>query len=165
MKTVLFVCAGNTCRSPMAEAIFNDKLTDYPKLEALDFHAESAGTFASDGAPMAKEAIQALKALNVEPERKHRSQSFSAALAEEAILILGVQEMIVEEILALAPQVEDRTHTLCGYGVYVDGLVGSEQYDIEDPYRESQEVYLECAQQLERAVEKVLLRLEKEWTE
>lgn len=148
----------------MAEAIFNDKLRDYPKLQALGFHADSAGTFASDGAPIATEATHALKTLGIESERRHRSQSFSAAIAEEAILILGVQEMIVEEILALAPQVEDRTHTLCGYGVYVNGLVGGEQYDIADPYRESQEIYLECAEQLERAVEKVLLRLDKEWS-
>ncbi len=54
LKTVLFVCSGNTCRSPMAEAIFNDALDDRPRLRALGARAISAGTFACEGAEMAK---------------------------------------------------------------------------------------------------------------
>ena len=162
MNTVLFVCSGNTCRSPMAEAIFNDLIDDHPRLCEKGFQARSAGTFAIDGAPMTQKALDALDAIGIEVDHRHKARSFSAEIADEAALILGVQEMVVEEILALAPQVEDRTHTLRGYGEYVDGLVGNEQYDIEDPYRESAEVYIESAKQIKAAVEKVLERLEKE---
>lgn len=149
----------------MAEAIFNDLIDDHPRLRDKGFRARSAGTFAINGAPMTQEAIDALEAIGIEMDHRHKARSFSAEIANEATLILGVQEMILEEILALAPQVEDHAHTLRGYGEHVDGLVGNEQYDIEDPYRESAEVYIESAKQIKEAVKKVMARMEKEQEE
>ena len=55
MKKVLFVCTGNTCRSNMAEAIFN-KMTE--EKEYLDMVAESAGIEATNGMPANDKAIE-----------------------------------------------------------------------------------------------------------
>ncbi len=166
MKTVLFVCSGNTCRSPMAEAIFNDAIDDHPRLEALDVRAESAGTFACEGAQMAENAEEALEEMGVRlPFFKHRAVCFNAEVAEEADLILAMQEQHLEEILALAPEAEGKTHTLKGYAHGVDGYTGTDEYDIDDPFRQPLEVYLECAQDIRAQIELVMQRLEREWAE
>jgi protein-tyrosine phosphatase len=58
VKKVLFVCTANTCRSPMAQAIFDALAED----EGLPFWAESAGTEAPEEAAMAENAVATLEA-------------------------------------------------------------------------------------------------------
>ena len=57
MKKVLFVCTANICRSPMAAALFNAPAED----RSLPFRAESAGTAALEGTPMAENTLAALE--------------------------------------------------------------------------------------------------------
>ena len=166
MKTVLFVCSGNTCRSPIAEAIFNDAIDDHPRLETLGVRAASAGTFACEGAEMAENAEEALEEMGIRlPFFKHKAVCFNAEVAEEADLILAMQEQHLEEICALAPEAEEKVHTLKGYAHGVDGYTGSEEYDIEDPFRQPLEVYLECAQDIKEQIQLVMERIEREWAQ
>jgi protein-tyrosine-phosphatase len=164
LKSVLFVCSGNTCRSPMAETIFGELADDHPRLQDLDIHVESAGTFACEGAEMTPYAVEALEELGFKAHR-HKAQALTAELAEEADLILAMQDQHLEEICAIAPEAEDKVHTLKGYAHHQDGYIGGEQYDIEDPFREPLDVYIECAQELKENIQLLLERLEKEWAE
>lgn len=145
----------------MAEAIFNDMVEDYPRLRELEVKATSAGTYAADGAPMAEQAKQVLNEMGITP--RHRATRFSSELANEADLILTMQEQHLEEVDALAPETEGRAHTLLGFAQGVDGNTGGNQYDVEDPFHQPVEVYRECAAELKAAITKVLERLEKEW--
>lgn len=162
MKTVLFVCSGNTCRSPMAEAMFNDMVDDYPRLRELEVRAKSAGTYAADGAPMAEQAESVLGEMGIDLP-KHRSARFTSDLAKEADLILTMQEQHLEEVDALVPEAEERSHTLLGYSQGVDGYTGSSEFDVEDPFHQPVEVYRECAEELREAIKAVLERLNREW--
>lgn len=56
MKRVMFVCTGNTCRSPMAAALFNR----YAREKGLDAAADSAGLAAMEGAPASAHAVAAM---------------------------------------------------------------------------------------------------------
>ncbi|HBT64388.1 MAG TPA: hypothetical protein DEB10_07000, partial [Ruminococcaceae bacterium] len=83
---ILFVCTGNTCRSPMAAALMRRELD---KRGRLDIMIESAG-LAAFGEPANPNAVQAVSELDekyAQPLRQHRSRSVSAHLLEQADLI------------------------------------------------------------------------------
>jgi len=79
-RTILFVCTGNTCRSPMAEAIARDLLL---RSGDTTVKVASAGVAASEGAPMTPEARQALVEMGVDPGR-HRSRGVNEALLAQS---------------------------------------------------------------------------------
>ena len=86
MKKVLFVCTANVCRSPMAQELFNALAHD----GALPFRAESAGTAALEGRPMAQNALAALKEAGIYPEETHSTRRVSASMIEGAELVLAM---------------------------------------------------------------------------
>ncbi|HZV36291.1 MAG TPA: low molecular weight phosphotyrosine protein phosphatase, partial [Verrucomicrobiae bacterium] len=61
MKTVLFVCTGNVCRSPMAEGIFRHAMKGRRDIQVL-----SAGIGAMDGQPASPYAVQAVRELGID---------------------------------------------------------------------------------------------------
>ncbi len=153
---VLFVCAGNTCRSPMAEEIADD-IGD--RSSSLEF--KSAGTFACEGDSASQEAIEVMKEIGLDIE-KHKSTQFSKELAEWADIILAMEAKHIEEMEAMAPDEKEKMHTLLGFAQGVEGYPGEEGYDILDPYKEPIEDYRKTRDQIKEAVEKVIKRLENE---
>ena len=161
MRSVLFVCSGNTCRSPMAEAIMADLIEDHPTLGGLE--VRSAGTFACEGARMSEYAEKALQELGIKP-RRHRASPLTPELLDNSDLILTMQEQHLEEINALSPDSQDKAHTLKGYVEGVSGFDASGDYDIPDPYFQPLEVYVECAQDLKSCIELLIKKLEHQAT-
>lgn len=153
---VLFVCTGNTCRSPMAEEIADD-IGD----RSSNLKFKSAGTFACEGDDATAESIEVMDEIDLDIER-HKANQFNKDLAEWADVILAMEAKHIEEMEAMAPDAEDKMHTLLGFATGVDGYPGGESYDILDPYREPIEDYRDTRDQIKEAVEKVVERLEKE---
>jgi protein-tyrosine phosphatase len=85
MKSVLFVCTGNTCRSPLAEALL--------RLEAgrrdVDIEASSAGTFAATGSPASPQSVLAAGRRGADLS-SHRSRGLDPALLSRADLVLAM---------------------------------------------------------------------------
>ncbi len=154
---VLFVCTGNTCRSPMAEELADDAAGRSTHLKDMAF--KSAGTFACEGESATPEAIEVMEELDLDIN-KHEAQQFDRQLAEWADLILAMEARHIEEMEAMAPDEESKMHTLLGYAAGVDGYPGENAYDIMDPYREPLEEYRAARDQIAEAVNRALKRIE-----
>ena len=87
MKKVLFVCTGNTCRSPMAEVIFNS----FAEEKKLDWRAESAGVAAVGDRPASPNAIRAVEELGLDLNR-HRTRFLPTVDLNEYALFVGLNE-------------------------------------------------------------------------
>lgn len=141
---VLFVCTGNTCRSPMAAALFNKIAVE----RNLDVRIESAGLFAHDGDPASTEAIIAMKKYGIDL-LGHHAQTINTELLEKSDLILT---MTAAHKMVIEPSAQGKTYTLCEYA----GMDG----DIPDPYGGDVAEYEECADKIYKALLKAADRLE-----
>lgn len=105
---VLFVCTGNTCRSPMAEGALRALLE---KTHAGKFEVISAGTAAAAGFPATMYAIQAAKVWEVDISG-HLSQPLSTALIDRADLILVMTTQHYDEVIRLRRDAAGKTFLL-----------------------------------------------------
>ena len=106
MKTILFVCTGNICRSPMAEGLFRHAVA-----RRGDYRVVSAGIGAIDGQPPSLHAIRAMKELGLDISQQ-RSRMLTANLVREADLIFGMTHNHVDSVLLLYPFAAEKTFLL-----------------------------------------------------
>lgn len=129
---ILFVCTGNTCRSPMAAYIM-DKIAVENDLDIL---IESAGIFAEGGQPASENAIKAMAEMGIDIT-EHRTQPVTEELIKKSDIILTMTQ---GQKKLLEPLAKDKVYTLLEYS-------GSEG-DISDPYGGDLEEYKETAQEI-----------------
>jgi L-threonylcarbamoyladenylate synthase len=140
----LFVCTGNTCRSPMAEGIFKKYLAqklncNVDELENIGYKVSSAGIMDSAGYPASAEAIAACAAQDIDIGN-HRNQGLTRELIEESDFIFAMEKMHLMRILALVPQAGNRCLLLAG------------DKEIPDPIGQPQKIYDTCAKTITKAV-------------
>lgn len=144
-RLFLFVCSGNTCRSPMAAAIANAEIArrlgiPFDALETVNVRALSAGVSARAGAPLTPEATEVLRSLNV-PVRPHAARSLTLELANEAELIFCMTSAHRKAVIDMLPAVAGKTYCL------------DNEVDVDDPIGKGIAAYVACAQQLQRLVQ------------
>ena len=112
----LFVCSGNTCRSPMAANIGNAEIAarlkiPFEDLESARVQAQSAGLSARTGAPMMPEAQEALQQMNV-PLLPHSARSLTTELAHQVDRIFCMTQAHRSEVIGMFPAAAEKTQCL-----------------------------------------------------
>lgn len=150
-KTVLFVCTGNTCRSPMAEGLFKNMLKDKKDITVL-----SAGTMTFGGMPAAKEAIEILQEENIDIS-EHCSQQLSEKLIDAADIILTMTDSHKRQILSIAPDAESKTFALKKFDDDAD-----DNSNIPDPIGMGKDIYRNCKNEIKNCLGNLILEVLKE---
>ncbi len=147
----LFVCTGNTCRSPMAEWIFRKYLAkklhcDVDHLGKMGYKVASAGTMDTADQPASNEAIAACAAKGIDI-KAHKSRKLASELVEESDFIFVMERAHQKKIAAISPEAANKCVLL------------AENQEIADPIGQSQEVFNYCAELIEKAVQKRISEL------
>ena len=146
---VLFVCTGNSCRSPMAEGILRSRVP--PEL-CRGLVSSSAGTALLDGLPAAPHAVDVMAEHGVDIS-SHLSRGLDAEMAGRADLILAMAAMHVEEIFAAAPGSRERIHLL---SEFADGSSRDVSDPIGEPREEYERVYDVLADMIGRSLPRIV---------
>ena len=146
--TILFVCSGNTCRSPMAEAVTRNLLAaalavPESELEKNGFSVLSAGVFAMPGARASPPAVDAVREFGADLSR-HRSRQLLPELINQADAIYTMSRAHMRAVLAIAPSAAGKISPL------------DPDNDIEDPIGGDVSLYLSLARQMKFLIEKRL---------
>ena len=155
--TILFICTGNTCRSPMAQAMLQEELQQ-ADIGRDQVQVLSAGIFASDGEKAMPQAADAMKERGLSLEN-HRSRRLTPKLINEAHLILGMTEEHKQAVLMMDAAASDRVFSLAEY---VAESEDSQLQDIPDPFGHSARVYRRTADTLHEMLRKLVKRLMEE---
>jgi protein-tyrosine phosphatase len=143
-QSILFVCTGNTCRSPMAEA-FARHLTR--SIEGWTF--ASAGVFAHPGAPASQHSIEVMKEKGIDLTG-HKARLADAALLEQFDWIVPMTEGHQQMLLKTFPLNPERVPTLMQFS-------STGQRDIMDPFGGLPETYRRVRDQIEGALSDLIL--------
>ncbi len=142
--TILFVCTGNFCRSPMAEAILKDLLRQDGK-ESL-YHVRSAGTWTRDGLSASPLALQVMKELGLDIST-HRSHHLTPQDIDGASLIIVMTQDQKEALVVEFPQAREKSYLL--------SEMADDRYDIDDPSgSNSLALHRTCAHEISELLEK-----------
>jgi len=132
---ILFVCTGNICRSPVAEAVARARFA----MDGVRF--SSAGTAAWPGAPASREAISTAGEIGIDVG-VHRSRQLDAAAIRRAVRVYGLSAEHIAAVMALDPVAGSKTELLDPSGDAVP-----------DPYGRSLDVYRASRDQIVQCVE------------
>ena len=155
-RRVLFVCTGNTCRSPMAAALLNDMsrprgICSMGEAQAVDCVATSAGLFAAEGEPIAANAVLALREAGVIATEQndypaHRARVVTGDMVTGADLVVGLSASHAMQLMLRFPEAAEKITAL--------------PMDISDPYGGTLADYTACLAQLKLCLELAFLQKE-----
>lgn len=150
--TILFVCTGNTCRSPLAEIFTKFLLAQkyeigIKDLPAFGFNIISCGIATYEGLPASNFAVESARRYNLDITN-HRTRQINARMVAEADCIFCMSDEHIEYVLKLYPEALIKVKKL-----RADGK------DINDPLASSYKEYEICASQIKEAVEKIVEKL------
>ncbi len=139
MKKIIFVCTGNTCRSPMAEAMGKKYLKDTCQII-------SRGLSVSYPQGPNEKSVIAMDMEGIDI-RDHIAHHFVPSEVDEDTVILGMTGSHTDYLKTFYPNLKDQVYTLLEYV----GMSG----EVADPFGQSQEIYNRCAKLIKKAILKI----------
>ena len=152
MKNIVFVCSGNTCRSPLAQGIAGAALNAGSSQE---WTVSSAGTGTADGMPASEHSIEIARRQGIDISG-HRSRMLNEAIVEEADLIVAMGAKHRATVGMIDGDALDYTYVLTEFCEDLDG-------DVPDPIGGDADLYERTYQMIERCVTAMAEKLAGGW--
>ena len=146
MKKILFVCTGNTCRSPMAELYFDHECA---RRKISGVAALSAGIATFTGLPISEGARATLATLGID-SGDFRSRALDAELAAEASMIVAMGESHRRSIVSAFPDMAAKTRLLLEFS--------GRSESVPDPFGSDPTVYAAVFSRMRPALDALLDR-------
>lgn len=148
-KTILLVCTGNSCRSPMAKGYLTSLLKDRGDIEVI-----SAGVAAMSGMYATHEAVKVMADAGVDISG-HFARNLTDEMIKKADLILVMEKQHQEKILQRAPQAKGKVYLLKEFG-QDNNSSQQEDLDIPDPIGKPLEFYQKCFTIIKEEIERIV---------
>lgn len=152
MQRILFVCSGNTCRSPMAAVLLRKELQAVGDKQINDLmEIRSAGIMAGSDMPASPEAVKVMAENGLDLSR-HQSRRLNEELLQWADLVLTMTNSHRQYIIDQYDIQSDKVHTLAQFS-------GEAHVDVVDPFGSGIQTYRQSARQLQQLIQQLVKKI------
>lgn len=156
MYKIVYVCTGNTCRSPMAEGILKKKLADAGH---KDVHVLSAGIGTLDGYPATPIGVNTAQKHGIDIS-EHHSRRLTGKLFKEVDLVFALADNHYE-FMRNFPNADNKLFMVKGFPL---PELADKEHSVDDPLggtsEEYETIFLEIEREIERALPEILRRID-----